>query len=97
MDVLLMTFLWAQRKLYEAFLKSELVHLAVQPKGSPLAAITVRSPFFFFIVILFTFLCQHDFYSFRVLGMFIGGIMFHNCFILSADIEENMRSPTAID
>jgi hypothetical protein len=44
MDVLLMTFLWAQRKLYEAFLKSELVHLAVQPKGSPLAAITVRSP-----------------------------------------------------
>ena len=47
MDILLMTFLWAQRKLYEAFLKSELVHLAVQPKGSPLAAITVRSPFFF--------------------------------------------------
>ncbi|KAG2575965.1 hypothetical protein PVAP13_7KG359700 [Panicum virgatum] len=30
-----------QRKLYEAFLKSELVHLAVQPKGSPLAAITI--------------------------------------------------------
>jgi len=44
MDVLLMTFLWAQRKLYEAFLKNELVHLAVQPKGSPQAAITVRSP-----------------------------------------------------
>ena len=48
MDVLLMTFLWAQRKLYEAFLKSELVHLAVQPKGSPLAAITVRSPSFLY-------------------------------------------------
>ncbi|XP_022680894.1 protein CHROMATIN REMODELING 24 isoform X2 [Setaria italica] len=30
-----------QRKLYEAFLKSELVHLAIQPKGSPLAAITI--------------------------------------------------------
>ncbi|OEL31638.1 Protein CHROMATIN REMODELING 24, partial [Dichanthelium oligosanthes] len=30
-----------QRKLYEAFLKSELVHLALQPKGSPLAAITI--------------------------------------------------------
>jgi len=30
-----------QRKLYEAFLKNELVHLAVQPKGSPQAAITV--------------------------------------------------------
>ncbi|KAL6651710.1 hypothetical protein ACP70R_010635 [Stipagrostis hirtigluma subsp. patula] len=30
-----------QRQLYEAFLKSELVHLAVQPKGSPLAAITI--------------------------------------------------------
>lgn len=30
-----------QRKLYEAFLKSESVHLALQPKGSPLAAITV--------------------------------------------------------
>jgi len=50
MDVLLMTFLWAQRKLYEAFLKSELVHLAVQPKGSPLAAITVRSPSKFFFL-----------------------------------------------
>ncbi|XP_062227278.1 SNF2 domain-containing protein ENL1 [Phragmites australis] len=30
-----------QRQLYEAFLKSELVHLALQPKGSPLAAITI--------------------------------------------------------
>ncbi|XP_062184522.1 SNF2 domain-containing protein ENL1-like [Phragmites australis] len=30
-----------QRQLYEAFLKSELVHLAIQPKGSPLAAITI--------------------------------------------------------
>ncbi|KAL6844258.1 hypothetical protein ACP4OV_025931 [Aristida adscensionis] len=30
-----------QRQLYEAFLKSELVYLAVQPKGSPLAAITI--------------------------------------------------------
>nr|CAB3486296.1 unnamed protein product [Digitaria exilis] len=30
-----------QIKLYEAFLKSELVHLAIQPKGSPLAAITI--------------------------------------------------------
>ncbi|CAN6241018.1 unnamed protein product [Urochloa humidicola] len=30
-----------QRKLYEAFLNSELVHLAVQPKGLPLAAITL--------------------------------------------------------
>ena len=56
MDVLPMTFLWAQRKLYEAFLKSELVDLAIQPKKSllvdsaiqpkrsPLTAITVRSP-----------------------------------------------------
>lgn len=30
-----------QRKLYEAFLNSELVHLALQPKASPLAAITI--------------------------------------------------------
>ncbi|KAG2537572.1 hypothetical protein PVAP13_9NG309000 [Panicum virgatum] len=30
-----------QRKLYKAFLKSGLVHLDVQPKGSPLAAITI--------------------------------------------------------
>ncbi|CAD6261544.1 unnamed protein product [Miscanthus lutarioriparius] len=30
-----------QRKLYKAFLNSELVHLALQPKASPLAAITI--------------------------------------------------------
>ncbi|KXG27450.2 protein CHROMATIN REMODELING 24 isoform X2 [Sorghum bicolor] len=30
-----------QRKLYTAFLNSELVHLALQPKASPLAAITI--------------------------------------------------------
>ena len=80
MNVLLMTFLWAQRKLYEAFLKSELVDLAIQPKKSPLVdsaiqpkrspltAITVRSPSnLFFIVILFTFLGLHVFCS---LGVF---------------------------
>lgn len=42
MIIFTVTFLWMQRKLYEAFLKSELVHLALQPKASPLAAITVR-------------------------------------------------------
>ncbi|OEL32455.1 Protein CHROMATIN REMODELING 24, partial [Dichanthelium oligosanthes] len=30
-----------KRKLYEAFLKSKLVHRALQPKGSPLATITI--------------------------------------------------------
>jgi hypothetical protein len=44
-NVWLMTFFWAQRKLYEAFLKRGLVHLAIEPKGSPLVAITVRSPY----------------------------------------------------
>jgi hypothetical protein len=42
-----------QRKLYKAFLNSELVHLALQPKASPLAAITVRISLFF-IMMLFT-------------------------------------------
>lgn len=69
-----MTFLSVQRKLYEAFLKSELVHLAIQPKGSPLAAITVRSPLMVFFILLypsFVYMFSAEFFD-----MFIGAIMF---------------------